>query len=99
MQTKTGIIKIKDDMYGVILKGVSSDFDWSFFKDNLIAGDVPKYASIDMSNNESSLSADASNEILISEFISNKLDKEINDYLNIYFVPESHEKKCTCSKI
>ena len=63
-----------------------------FFKDNLIAGDVPKYASIDMSNNESSLSADASNEILISEFISNKLDKEINDYLNIYFVPEYIKK-------
>ena len=95
---KTGIIKIKDDMYGVILKGVSSDFDWSFFKDNLIAGDVPKYASIDMSNNESSLSADASNEILISEFVSNKLDKKINDYINIYFVPESHKKNVRAQK-
>ena len=51
-----------------------------------------------MSNNESSLSADASNEILISEFISNKLDKEINDYLNIYFVPESHNKNVRAQK-
>ena len=38
--TKAGIVKTADEIHGVILKGVSFDYDWSFFKDNLVSGDV-----------------------------------------------------------
>ena len=30
--TKAGIIKTEDAMQGIVLKGIGSDFDWTFFK-------------------------------------------------------------------
>ena len=33
--TKVAIIKTNDEIHGVVLKGVSSDYDWTFFNDNL----------------------------------------------------------------
>ena len=41
--TKAGIIKTVDEIHGVILKGVGSDFNRDFFKDNLVEGEVPIY--------------------------------------------------------
>src|SRR4030066_2589388 len=38
--TKAGIIKTDEDIQGVVLKGVGSDFDWSYFRSNIIEGDV-----------------------------------------------------------
>ena len=34
--TKPGIIKTDDEIHGIVLKGVASDFDCSFFKANLV---------------------------------------------------------------
>jgi lipoprotein-releasing system permease protein len=36
--TKAGIIKTDKEIQGVVLKGVGTDFDWSFFKSNMVAG-------------------------------------------------------------
>ena len=36
--TKAGIIKTDEDIQGVILKGIGSDFDWSYFKSNMVNG-------------------------------------------------------------
>lgn len=36
--TKSGIIKTNTDMQGVVLKGIGTDFDWSFFEKNLVDG-------------------------------------------------------------
>ena len=33
--TKAGIVKTKDEILGVVLKGVAADYDWSFFQKNL----------------------------------------------------------------
>ncbi len=74
--TKAGIVKTVDEIHGVILKGVSFDYDWSFFKDNLVSGDV--------FNIKDSLS----NNILISEEVSKKLKLEIGDDFIIYFVQD-----------
>lgn len=38
--TKAGIIQANDNIQGVVLKGVDSDFDWSFFSSNLVEGNV-----------------------------------------------------------
>lgn len=38
--TKAGIIKTDEDIQGVVLKGIGSDFDWSYFKSNIIDGKV-----------------------------------------------------------
>ncbi len=38
--TKAGIIRTDEDIQGVVLKGIGSDFDWSYFKSNMIDGSV-----------------------------------------------------------
>jgi lipoprotein-releasing system permease protein len=38
--TKAGIIKTADEIQGVVLKGIGPDYDWSYFKSNLVEGDV-----------------------------------------------------------
>ena len=72
--TKAGIIKTVDEIQGVVLKGVSSDYDWTFFKDNLVSGSV-------IVVNDSV----KSNQILISENISKTLDLNVGDGLVMYF--------------
>ncbi len=75
--TKAGIIKTKDAIEGTILKGVDTDFDWTFFQKYLEEGSVLKI--------DSSL---RSNEILISRSIANILKIKIYDEINIYFIQE-----------
>ena len=38
--TKPGILKTDADFQGIVLKGVDANYDWSFFKSHLIAGDT-----------------------------------------------------------
>jgi len=38
--TKAGIIKTDEDIQGVVLKGIGSDFDWSYFSSNMVEGVV-----------------------------------------------------------
>jgi lipoprotein-releasing system permease protein len=38
--TKAGIIRTEEDIQGVVLKGIGSDFDWSYFKSNMVDGTV-----------------------------------------------------------
>jgi lipoprotein-releasing system permease protein len=40
--TKAGIIRTEEDIQGVVLKGIGSDFDWSYFKSNMVDGSVFK---------------------------------------------------------
>ncbi len=75
--TKAAIIKTADEIQGVVLKGVSSDYDFTFFHENLVAGEV-------LSLNDSIIS----NDILISEEVANLLQLELNDNLVMYFIQE-----------
>ena len=75
--TKAGIIKTKEEIHGVILKGVDTDFDWTFFRENLIAGEV-------LSLNDST----TTNSLMISENMANSLQLEVADNLIMYFVQE-----------
>ncbi|NPA45394.1 MAG: ABC transporter permease, partial [Chlorobi bacterium] len=38
---KLGIIKTKTEVLGTVLKGVGTDYDWTFLKEHLIEGKVP----------------------------------------------------------
>ena len=75
--TKAGIIKNDDEIHGVVLKGVSGNYNWDFFKNNLISGEIP--------NIKDSIKY-ASNDILISESISKKLGLNLGEDLVIYFI-------------
>ena len=73
--TKAGIIKTDDQMEGVILKGVGSDYDWSFFKDKIIDGKI-------FTIKDSVRSSD----IIISKFLASRLKLKTGDSLRMYFI-------------
>ena len=75
--TKAGIIKTADEIHGVILKGVGSDFNRDFFKDNLVEGEVPIY-------NDTLTSS----RVIISKKIADLLDLEIDEKLIMYFAQD-----------
>lgn len=74
---KAGIIKTERDIQGVVLKGIASDFDWSFFSKNLVDGAV-------FTTTEST----ASNKTLISKTLANLLRLKVGDTYDVFFVQE-----------
>lgn len=74
---KAGIIKTEEDIQGIILKGVGKDFDWSFFQENLIVGDILHITD-----------SVKSNQILISKFIANTLKLKLDNEIIMYFIQE-----------
>ncbi len=75
--TKAGIIKTEENIQGVVLKGVSTDYDWSFFRKNLVEGSV-------LSLNDST----RSNGVIISRLISALLNLGLGDDFAMYFVQD-----------
>ena len=75
--TKAGIIKTDENIQGVVLKGVSSDFDWSYFKKNLVSGSV---FTIDDSS--------TTNKVIISKKISDMLNLKLGESFAMHFVQD-----------
>ncbi|MEI7724621.1 MAG: FtsX-like permease family protein [Bacteroidota bacterium] len=73
--TKAGIIKTKDHIQGVILKGIGTDFNWDFFKDKMVEGRPFQVKE-----------ASRSDEVIISRKIANMLNLHLNDDLRMYFI-------------
>ena len=77
--TKAGIIKNNNEILGVVLKGVGNDFNWGFFNENLISGEIfPINDSL----------GEITNDILISESISRKIGLKSGDNLIMYFIQQ-----------
>ena len=47
--TKAGIIKTQKSSHGTILKGVTTDYNWAFFKNHLIEGEPIEFDSLRIS--------------------------------------------------
>ncbi|MCD4735584.1 MAG: ABC transporter permease [Bacteroidales bacterium] len=78
--TKAGIVKTTDQIDGVILKGIDSDFDWSFFKDNIVEGKPLVF-------NDSV----RSNDVIISSSLASRLNLILGDPIRMYFIsPDAH---------
>ncbi|MEZ5197232.1 MAG: FtsX-like permease family protein [Bacteroidales bacterium] len=73
--TKAGIIKTEDQIEGVILKGVGSDFDWTYIKDKIVEGSIPKI------NDSSDV-----NDVIISRSLASRLRLKACDPLRMYFI-------------
>jgi lipoprotein-releasing system permease protein len=87
--TKAGIIKTEDAIQGVVLKGVGRDFDWRFFKSNIVDGFV--FAVTDTGR---------TNEVIISKKISDMLRLKTGDSFSMYFVQDPpRSRKFTISGI
>ena len=74
--TKPGMIKADEDIQGVILKGISADFDWSFFEKCRVEGEQIRLDSV------------RSNDVWVSEQISKLLKLELGDKFRMYFLNE-----------
>lgn len=75
--TKPVILKSKDEIHGVILKGVDSSYSADFFKKHLIGGRYPDYGT-----------AEVSNDILISSSVASLLNVGTGGKLTAHFVQE-----------
>lgn len=75
--TKPGIIKTKQEIQGIVLNGISLNYDWSFFQDKLTEGNI-----INM------ISSKKSNQVLISEKLAKLLQLKLGDKLLMYFVQQ-----------
>ena len=73
--TKAGIIKTKEEIQGVVLKGVGSNFNPSFFENNLKAGNIEVY-------NDTLTSS----KVLISNKLAKQLQLQVDDKMVMYFV-------------
>lgn len=72
---KPGIIKTQSEIEGVVLKGVGSDFDWSFFQDKIVEG--KPFVVTDTGR---------TNDVLISKIQAARLNLKTGDDLIMYFI-------------
>jgi len=75
--TKAGIIKTDEDIQGVVLKGIGSDYDWNFFSSNLVAGDVVRVNDTARTDN-----------VLISKKVSDMLGLKLGDSFSMFFIQD-----------
>ncbi|MCX6295521.1 MAG: ABC transporter permease [Bacteroidetes bacterium] len=71
---KNGIVKTQTDNEGILLKGISADYDWTFLNKNFVQG------------KGFALNDTVSKSIVISKYLSDKLNLKLNDKMIIYFI-------------
>ncbi|MBL4624351.1 MAG: ABC transporter permease [Flavobacteriales bacterium] len=75
--TKAGILRTENDIHGVILKGIGTDFDWSFFSNKMIDGSIIQLSDTTKSNG-----------IIISKTIAQQLKLKVGDKATAHFVQD-----------
>ncbi|MDP4266079.1 MAG: ABC transporter permease [Bacteroidota bacterium] len=73
--TKAGLIKCGKEIQGVVLKGVGSDYDWRFFKNKIISGNIFTVRD-----------SVKTNDVLISDYQATKLNLKVNENVLMYFI-------------
>lgn len=77
--TKPGMIKVEDEIQGVVLKGISEDFDWSFFEKNKVSGVKIR------------LDSARTDQIWLSEQLAEKLKLKLGNPFRMYFLNENEK--------
>ena len=72
--TKNALIKTDKEFEGIIVKGVNTNYDWSFINTHITEGTAPEYTH-----------EKKSNDILISKNIAQKLNLKVDDKALFYF--------------
>ena len=78
--TKAGIIRTEKAFEGIVFKGVGTDYQWSAVKEYLIAGRLPN------------LSGTLNSEVVISQFLADRLQLKVGDAFNTFFMKENQNK-------
>ena len=73
--TKPGMIMTDDNFLGMVLKGVSQEYDWTFLSKHLQEGEIPAFSD-----------TASTNRTLISRTIANKLRLKTGDKLYTYYI-------------
>jgi lipoprotein-releasing system permease protein len=74
--SKYGVIRTENDFEGIVVKGVSTDYDWSFFDEFIVEG------------RKLNLTENISKEIMISEYLADRLGFELGDKVIVYFLKD-----------
>jgi lipoprotein-releasing system permease protein len=75
--TKAGIIKTRENIEGVVLKGIDRHFDWSWFRDKIVTGTSLRL-------NDTAVS----NDILLSKVTASRLGLKTGDAVVMYFIAQ-----------
>lgn len=78
--TKAGIIRTENAFEGVVFKGVGTDYQWSHIKEYLVAGRLPN------------LSSQLNSEVVISQFLADRLQLKVGDAFNTFFIKENQNQ-------
>ncbi len=78
--TKAGIIRTEKAFEGIIFKGVGTDYQWSNIKEYLVAGRLPN------------LSSHLNSEVVISQFLADRLQLKVGDAFNTFFIKENQNQ-------
>jgi len=80
--TKAGIMNVKGEVEGVLLKGIDKDYDQNFLSKTILEGDT-----IDFS------AENADNQLLISSLMANRLHLKVGESFIMHFIQESVKKR------
>lgn len=78
--SKAGIIRTETAFEGIILKGVDTDYKWDNLKEYLVSGRLPDF------------SKGINQEVLLSQFLANRLNLKVGDSFNTFFIKEEQNK-------
>jgi lipoprotein-releasing system permease protein len=78
--SKGGVIRTETDFEGVVVKGVGDDYNWEYFKDYLTEGKLPDFKD------------DLNSDILISEYLANRLHLKLGDKVTTFFLNDEVSK-------
>ena len=73
--TKPGMIMTADNFQGMIVKGVAQEYDWTYLKAHLQEGEIPALTD-----------SVASNRVLVSRSMADKLSLKVGDKLYTYYI-------------
>lgn len=78
--SKAGIIRTETSFEGIIFKGVGKDYQWDNLKEYLVSGKLPDY------------SGKINEQVLISQYLANRLDLKVGERFNTFFMKEEANK-------
>ncbi|MEP3837018.1 MAG: FtsX-like permease family protein [Algibacter sp.] len=78
--TKFGVIRTETDFEGLYLKGVGADYNWDYFTEFLVEGQLPDYTK---KRNEN---------VLISQYLADRMHFKVGDTFQMVFAKDDPEK-------
>ncbi len=78
--TKGGVIRTETDFEGIVVKGVSTDYNWQYFEEFLVEGRLPNFT------------GDLNTDILLSQYLVNRLNLKLGERIATFFMNEDSSK-------